>query len=603
MSRIYREDLDLLKGISIIVVILYHIGILATGYLGVDAFFVINGFLVIPPLISQIDNDNQFSYLNYVKKRIMRLWPLCLLAAFVSLLIGICGMLPDDLENLSHSAIATTALSQNILSAITTGNYWDVVNEYKPLMHFWYIGILVEFYILFPLIMLILKWISRRTKVAYKVLSTTVICILLISSFLLYINPEIVATSKFYYLPFRLFEILAGGLVGILISLLGTPKVKLSSIVGGVSILFLTAIMVGSIYLPSELQRISPVSGQVSELYYIPQSVLLVLVVVLTCILLIFKVDLPKNPISKVIVNIGKMSFSIFVWHQLLLAFYRYFISERFNISIIILIILLTLGLSLLSYNYIENKIKNTWASFRVCVLGAIIIIIPSLYIHFNAGVIRDVPELQLKFGEGRSGIFAEYCDRIYDYDRDFSSDDKIKVLVEGISFGRDFANVLLESVMADKIELSYIFVHDEKFKDRYSNCDYLFTFKDKQDVPNYVWDYLKSSSTVIGLGPKNFGVCNGVIYQKRHNDDYYLTTTTIHPNFYMLNENWKTSWGEDNYIDFIDLSTAKDGNITVFYQGEFISQDCRHLTEAGAKFFANHIDWNTIFNIYKTWN
>ncbi len=141
-SRIgYRPDLDIVKAISIIAVVFYHIGWLETGYLGVDVFFAINGFLIVPSLVEKIASGS-FSYTSFLLKRIIRLWPLVLLAAAVCLIVGYVGMLPDDYENLSQSVIASNFMSQNILSAITTKNYWDVSNEFKPLMHFWYIGIL-----------------------------------------------------------------------------------------------------------------------------------------------------------------------------------------------------------------------------------------------------------------------------------------------------------------------------------------------------------------------------------------------------------------------------------------------------------------------------
>ena len=71
----YRQDIDVIKGIAIIVVVLFHMGLLKSGYLGVDAFFVINGFLIIPSVIKSFDNNN-FSFWNYIEKRTLRLLPL-----------------------------------------------------------------------------------------------------------------------------------------------------------------------------------------------------------------------------------------------------------------------------------------------------------------------------------------------------------------------------------------------------------------------------------------------------------------------------------------------------------------------------------------------
>ena len=93
----YRKEIDALKGIAIVAVVLFHLGLLKSGYLGVDAFFVINGFLVIPSMIKKIENRD-FSFFNFLEKRVVRLLPLIVLASALSLLFGIFLMLPDDLE-------------------------------------------------------------------------------------------------------------------------------------------------------------------------------------------------------------------------------------------------------------------------------------------------------------------------------------------------------------------------------------------------------------------------------------------------------------------------------------------------------------------------
>ena len=135
----YRQDIDSLKGIAIIAVVLFHLGLLESGYLGVDIFFVINGFLLVPSVCKAID-DSAFSFFNFMEKRIVRLLPLIVLASVTSLILGYFLMLPDDYENLAQTVIASNMFSENILSLITT-NYWDVQTGCKPVMHLWYVGI------------------------------------------------------------------------------------------------------------------------------------------------------------------------------------------------------------------------------------------------------------------------------------------------------------------------------------------------------------------------------------------------------------------------------------------------------------------------------
>lgn len=595
----YRLDLDLLKGLAIIAVVFYHTGWLHTGYLGVDAFLAINGFFILPVVFRQI-GEGRFQYGAFLLKRIMRLWPLILLASAVTLLVGVYGMLPDDFENLSQAVIATDFMSVNILSAITTRDYWDVVNEYKPLMHFWYVGILVEFYILLPLVLGLVRWLSGQIKKDYSKSALFVLWLLFLLSLSLYLFSGMPQGDKFYYLPCRLFELIGGGLVGVYY-----VKQRIFKCFGGgnvLAILVTTLLMVSGWLFPEKaVGGISPVTGQVTLSTFIPPTWALLTTVLSTCLVLAsrnaFDTERKFIVISGV-AFLGKMSFSIFVWHQILLAFYRYFVSNDMSVPFVVGLWVVTLGLSLLTYYGIEKRVRPTFRNFTYCVAFMLLTILPAGWVYLNAGVIRDVPELGIKKGEVHRGMFAEYCDRVYQYDRDFTTVSKPKVLVAGVSFGRDFANILLESEWADKVELSYIFTHEEKYKARYEDCDYLFTFSAKDSVPAYVWESLSKEAKVYGLGTKNFGDCNGIVYQKRHDADYYQQTTAINPNFYILNNEWKEGWGKNHYIDFLQLSTAPNGEIRVFSDDhKFISQDCRHLTQSGARWFAKRIDWSSIFN------
>ena len=152
MDRIYRYDIDFLKGIAIIAVVLYHMGICKSGYLGVDVFLVINGFLVMPKMVRDIENGS-FKYFQFLAKRLQRLLPLILLVTVFSLVIGYAvGMFPEDYKRLCESVIASNFMSQNILSAVTDKDYWSAINDYKPLMHLWYVGILFEFYLIMPVL-------------------------------------------------------------------------------------------------------------------------------------------------------------------------------------------------------------------------------------------------------------------------------------------------------------------------------------------------------------------------------------------------------------------------------------------------------------------
>ena len=156
MTNSRNIDVDALKGLAILAVVFYHIGILDSGYLGVDIFFVINGFLVIPKLCEYIDKG-EFKYGFFVKKKYLRFAPLVLLATLLGFTLGYFVFLPNQFKVLSESAFASTLFLQNVFATFTSGNYWDVQASYSPLVHFWYIGVLFQFYLIFPVLLIFVE--------------------------------------------------------------------------------------------------------------------------------------------------------------------------------------------------------------------------------------------------------------------------------------------------------------------------------------------------------------------------------------------------------------------------------------------------------------
>lgn len=301
---------------------------------------------------------------------------------------------------------------------------------------------------------------------------------------------------------------------------------------------------------------------------------------------------------SNVLAWFGKMSYSIFIWHQVLLAFYRYSISYTMDVVAIVFFLVVTMIVSTFSYYFIEKKIKTTHLSFAGWAVAAILVMIPSGYLYLHAGVVRDVPELDVVKGTEHRGMFGEYCDRVYKY-KEFPRTDngKPNVLVADISFGRDFANVLLESEYADSINLAYLFKWSEsQAEDLVKQSDYIFTFTEKKKLPQFVWSCKKSNCKVMGISTKNYGSCNGIIYKNRNSNRYFDQVLTIEPGYKELNEEWKQQWGED-YIDLLTPSMVDESRVRVFTEdNRYISQDCLHLTQAGAQWYAKILDWNKIF-------
>lgn len=594
MIKDYRVDLDILKGISIIAVVLYHIGLLPYGYLGVDTFLVINGFFIIPSLFYNIVNDN-YDYGKWIFKRISRFLPIVLLAFCICLSVGYFTMIPDDFENLAQSVFASGIFCNNILAAITTKNYWDTANEFKPLMHFWYLGIVVQFYFVLPLILLSVKKLTRRNQNVKKTLFASIIVISSIS-FILYLLPIFSDGDKFYYLPFRIWEFGVGGLIGLTIV---ERKLEIKS---SISILVLLLLVVVFCFSPknlSDLNYTTVVGASVESIQMIPKEVFLIIVVLFSSILLVKRENdkMEQNFVAKILSVIGKMSLSIFVWHQIMLAFLRYAFIDKMSVSALMMFFVILTLFSYFSFRYIE-LIKIDALRKKFLIFFLLIILVISFSIYRNAGVVRDVPELDITLANPYANRNTEYTDKIYNYDKPFSLDAKIKVLVVGNSFARDLACVLLEWDKDNILDISYKTSFSGDIDKRYFNCDYLFSFGPKEKVPSIVWNSINENCQVYGIGTKSYGKSFGRIYAKRHDINYFKSKIPINPLCEKTNNEWKNSWGEDNYIDFMNVIKVEGDSIRLFTDdNKVISFDCRHLTRNGAKFYAEKLDLDRIFN------
>ncbi len=569
--------LDTLKGISIIAVFFYHIGILPYGYLGVDIFLVINGYLITKGLNNNFEN-NSFSYFQFILDKLVRLWPLVLLAGLVSLTIGLVFMLPDDLENLAQSVIASNFFSNNILSCITTKNYWDVGNAYKPLMHTWYLGILMQCYVVYPLFLIA----SNKLKIS----RFWILLILTIISLVLYFMPEFSSAQKFYYLPFRFFELGLGGLTTFLLVSKRTNVIKYNTVC-------LTAITISMILI------------MFVDCEIIPKSIKLLIISILSILGVLLSAKKTQSNLQKnfALYNwlyiIGKASYSIFIWHQIVIAFYKYIYNASLDTLDVFIITLITCVISYLSYIYIESKIDKTYAKNKVFIVFILTILLLtisiSFYLYKQAGVIRDVPELSISKDKIHRGMHAEYCDRIYAMDRDYAENGKIKVMVIGNSFARDMANVLLESTYADSLDITYCFKYKESYYSRLKDAKYVFVLASIEQT-----DFLKdisNSTKVYGISTKEYGESNGNVYSRRFSPLYFKQRVEVRKAILDQYGREKQKYGE-NYIDFLAPVLDENQTVSVFTDNnKYISQDCRHLTQDGAIFYSKIFDIPSLFN------
>ena len=570
----YRHDIDGLRAIAVLSVILFHFGLIPNGYLGVDVFFVISGYLITGIIFNEW-NENRFSMFTFYLRRIRRIIPLALFITLISLAIGVATMLPDDLENLAQSVVATNLFSNNILQAITTKNYWDVVNEYKPLMHTWSLGIEEQYYLFYPLLFLL---IGKK----YRTWILPVLFILTIVSLVLYISSYN-DYEKFYLIPFRFYELSVGGIAAIYLrNKLFVHKYSSILLFSLIFILFF-------------------------DFSFMPnQKVLLPLTVLFTLGIIVSFNE--ENKLSsfilknKIMVFIGLISFSLYMWHQVLLSYARYIFVQELEVLHLIIIFIFTILLSIFSYYFIEqpfrNKSKiNTQTLLLILSLAFIVINSSAFYIYFKGGILKNIPELGITKNQATRNIHAKYNARIHAYDKNFNISDKLRVLVIGNSFARDWVNVLLESRHKDNLDISYIFhpFKHQELTSRAQDADVIFySTAKKSDIQKLGIN----ESKLFVIGTKNFGTSSGIFYNY-FGSDYFNQRTPLEKGYFESNKTMSDEWGE-RYIDYIAKIINEEQTVPVFTpDNKFISQDCRHFTKAGALYFAKlfEIELSSIFD------
>lgn len=566
---IYRLDIDGLRAVAVISVILFHLGFWRNGYLGVDAFFVISGYLI-TKIIYKETKESRFSLKSFYLRRVRRILPLVLFTTLLALGVGICFMLPNDLENLAHSAVATTFFSNNILEYITAKSYWAGSNEYDLLMHTWSLGVEEQFYLFYPLLFLA---IGRKTeKLLPVILFLSAVSVLLF----LFVGE---GKGQFYFIQYRFFELSIGGLV----ALKKEDSIDLSWL-KDLSLLALLLVFGGVIRLSNEM---------------------LILITVAASSVLMMPEDKKASIIgylltNRVMIAIGKISFSLYMWHQIVFAFSRYYLIEEITLYPSLLLVFVVFLLSILSYYLIEQpfrdkkKISDS-VLLRGLGIGFAIVVGVSIYLIAIGGIVRDVPELSFyKTDRALNDPFNnKVVDRHINYNSDvrniegaFNNSGYPKILVIGNSFARDWVNVVMESPYRDSFQIAYI----EKLRDTDSllqrteeaNVIFISGYSSQDLKVDFGFDEELMKKTWY-IGAKNFGHNNGLVYRNRNQENYCTTRVTVKKGYLEENERLAIEWGHQ-YIDLMAYLMDENFTVPVFTNDcKFISQDCIHLTQAGA--------------------
>ncbi|NRD23241.1 acyltransferase [Winogradskyella litoriviva] len=392
----YRPEIDGLRALAVLVVVFYHVGLgFPGGFIGVDIFFVISGYLITSLIVKELQ-ENRFSFLNFYERRIRRIFPASATMVILTMVMGWFLLLPSDFKALGKSVISQTFFSSNIYFWRNT-NYFAESAELQPLLHTWSLSVEEQFYMVVPLLLwALIKWakISSRIKLI-TVLATAFFMSLALSIFLL---PKMQAFT-FYMLPTRAWELLIGSLVALLpiISLLKRQVVR--ELIVGIGLL--------GILLPCFL--------------YTKETLFPGLLAIPPCLGTAFfilgaspKYNSPLPIAAKVftwrpIIFIGLISYSLYLWHWPLIAFSNYWALEEFSILYKWSIVILSFILGIASWRFVETPFrkktlaKNSKSLYAYAIIFSMIFLICGFVLFINKGFVNRFNETIIGYDNTKS--------------------------------------------------------------------------------------------------------------------------------------------------------------------------------------------------------
>jgi len=330
----YRREIDGLRAIAVLSVILFHAGfeIFSGGFLGVDVFFVISGFLITQILLRDIIRQ-RFSIISFYERRARRILPALFFVICVTIPAALVLMQPEQLVDYAQSLVAVTFFASNFLFWHES-DYFGATSEEKPLLHTWSLGIEEQYYLFFP-ILLALCWNRGRNFTFWVIVIMTSASLLLTN-----VVRPIDASANFYLAPTRFWELGVGSLAAFFSERNPTSRSDLFSTVGLAALIGSMATATDLTPTPSFLTTI-PVFGTALILLFAKEGTLVAR-------LLSFKG----------FTAIGLISYSAYLWHQPIFAFSRMHAIEPAPQAMVLLSIL-SLLLAVFTWRFVETPFRN----------------------------------------------------------------------------------------------------------------------------------------------------------------------------------------------------------------------------------------------------
>lgn len=634
----YRPDIDGLRAIAVGSVVLYHLdeSMLSGGFVGVDIFFVISGYLITKLIAKELAETGSFSFKQFYLRRVRRLFPALFATLLFCLVLAYFLLSPTDVIDFSKSLIASILSVSNIFFWSEAG-YFDSDSSLKPLLHTWSLSVEEQFYMIWPAVLVGLFSLSRQRLIPLFVIGMGLLSWLLnewffsqqatISSWFGTKDNQSaldIASTAFYWLPFRVFEFSIGAIlvwspkpskqfrfIGEILFLLGLTMVFWSFVVFDNTIEF-----------PSSAALL-PCIGAALMIYSGNQHSLAIVVS------------------NKAMVGLGLISYSLYLIHWPLIVFYKHWVGQAFTFYECIALVLLSLLIAYAMYRFIEqpfrkpkikteaNKSPNSRFLLGTLVSVATIVLVSASALASQGWLWRYPADVvaQLSY---KKGDYSEYFwGNIHRYEAGFADSGKAKVLVIGDSMAAGLLNVLVAGNAQRDLDLASILVadncktlfglNDESYQQVYGGAKTtckrehervlaktdLLSSADTIILATYWWErhhlryisstvsHLKSLSKakvkVLGLKVQQN---NGIRFLSKHAFKPRVDElrTPPHPNALGINKVLKGRAKNYDYFDMLSLFCDTSGCQRVTKDGYVIVFDATHFSEKGAHFAAQKL-------------
>lgn len=388
----YREDIDGLRGIAVIAVIVFHAhpSLLPGGFAGVDVFFVISGFLITRLMVCELE-AGQFRVGEFFARRVRRLLPALLLVMAACVVPAWLWLLPGELTDFARSVWAVSGLSANLHFWQQTG-YFAAAAEHHPLLHTWSLSLEEQFYVLFALLV---PWCWRQGSATMRLWFALVTVLSLLAC---EVASRTAPSLNFYVLPTRAWELLAGALTALhgarpavqpqSHALHNRPVTREGLAAAGVAALVTSfGWFDGNTPFPS-VYTLLPVLGTV----------------------LIIRFGGPQSWVGRVLaqpalVGVGLVSYSAYLWHQPLFAFARLATPHALSLLPTLALVALSFGLAALSWRWVEQPLRNRqrspWRAVAgVTLAGLILVNVAAAWMLYRGGAPDRLPQEALSLLE-----------------------------------------------------------------------------------------------------------------------------------------------------------------------------------------------------------